>query len=98
MAELENIDDEADKCGKFRFLFLFGKVSYKRSIAGIDFVKINDDEAAKKYGIINTPALIYFRKRTPMVYDGIEPKNSNYENTNCHSIFLKVIYWMSNGC
>ena len=38
---------------------------------GIDFVKINDDETAKKYGIIHPPALIYFRKRTPMVYDGI---------------------------
>ncbi|KZS03022.1 Uncharacterized protein APZ42_034433 [Daphnia magna] len=37
---------------------------------GIDFVKINDEETAKKFGIIHTPALIYFRKRTPMIYDG----------------------------
>lgn len=37
---------------------------------GIDFVKINDEDSAKKYGIVNTPALIYFRKRTPMVFDG----------------------------
>ncbi|KAI9560775.1 hypothetical protein GHT06_011727 [Daphnia sinensis] len=51
LAELENIDDEADKFG-------------------IDFVKINDEETAKKFGIIHTPALIYFRKRTPMIYDG----------------------------
>lgn len=37
---------------------------------GIDFVKINDEETAKKFGIVNTPALVYFRKRTPMIYDG----------------------------
>nr|CAG4638530.1 EOG090X0856 [Cyclestheria hislopi] len=51
LAELENIDDEAD-------------------MYGIDFVKINDEEAAKKYGIMHTPALIYFRKRTPLLYEG----------------------------
>ena len=37
---------------------------------GIDFVKINDEEAANKYGILNLPALVYFRKRTPLVYEG----------------------------
>ena len=37
---------------------------------GIDFVKINDAEAAKEYGIINLPALVYFRKKIPLVYDG----------------------------
>ncbi|XP_046651298.1 uncharacterized protein LOC124342369 isoform X3 [Daphnia pulicaria] len=37
---------------------------------GIDFVKINDEETAKKFGIVHTPALVYFRKRTPMIYDG----------------------------
>ena len=42
---------------------------------GIDFVKINDDESAKKYGIVNTPALVYFRKRTPLVFDGSILKN-----------------------
>jgi hypothetical protein len=37
---------------------------------GIDFVKINDAEAAKEYGIVNLPALVYFRKKLPLVYDG----------------------------
>lgn len=37
---------------------------------GIDFVKINDDEAAKKYGVVHVPALVYFRKRVPLIYDG----------------------------
>ncbi|KAI5646564.1 thioredoxin-like domain-containing protein [Phthorimaea operculella] len=37
---------------------------------GIDFVKIADPEAAAKYNVINIPSLIYFRKQTPMLYDG----------------------------
>jgi len=37
---------------------------------GIDFVKINDHEAALKYGITHPPGLIYFRKRTALIFDG----------------------------
>ncbi|XP_046962996.1 uncharacterized protein LOC124532253 isoform X2 [Vanessa cardui] len=37
---------------------------------GIDFVKIASPEAAAKYNIINIPSLVYFRKQTPMFYDG----------------------------
>ncbi|XP_045447180.1 uncharacterized protein LOC123655408 isoform X3 [Melitaea cinxia] len=37
---------------------------------GIDFVKISSHEAAAKYNIVNIPSLVYFRKRTPMFYDG----------------------------
>ncbi|XP_071549030.1 uncharacterized protein hlk isoform X4 [Panulirus ornatus] len=37
---------------------------------GIDFVKINDPDAAQRFNILHTPALVYFRKKTPLVYDG----------------------------
>ncbi|KAK7069268.1 hypothetical protein SK128_025944 [Halocaridina rubra] len=37
---------------------------------GIDFVKINDPDAAIRFNILHTPALVYFRKKTPLVYDG----------------------------
>ncbi|XP_039749496.1 uncharacterized protein LOC120626186 isoform X3 [Pararge aegeria] len=37
---------------------------------GIDFVKIASPEAAAAHNIINIPSLVYFRKRTPMLYDG----------------------------
>lgn len=37
---------------------------------GIDMVKISDQEAAARYNIIHTPALLYFRKRVPLLYDG----------------------------
>uniref|UniRef100_T1J1H2 Thioredoxin domain-containing protein n=1 Tax=Strigamia maritima TaxID=126957 RepID=T1J1H2_STRMM len=51
LAELENIDDEADTFG-------------------IDFVKINDPMAAERFNILTTPALVYFRKKIPIIYEG----------------------------
>lgn len=38
-------------------------------------VKISDPEASKKYNIMNTPSLVYFRKRIPLTYDGKFVKN-----------------------
>jgi len=37
---------------------------------GIDFVKNDDPNTARQYNIYNTPALVYFRKMSPVVYDG----------------------------
>merc|ERR1712107_381669 len=37
---------------------------------GIDFVKNSDPQAARQYNIYNTPALVYFRRMSPVVYDG----------------------------
>ncbi|KAK7793468.1 hypothetical protein R5R35_013845 [Gryllus longicercus] len=37
---------------------------------GVDMVKIDDPNAAAKYNIVNSPALVYFRKRVPLLYDG----------------------------
>uniref|UniRef100_A0A146M1J4 Thioredoxin domain-containing protein n=1 Tax=Lygus hesperus TaxID=30085 RepID=A0A146M1J4_LYGHE len=37
---------------------------------GIQFVKIDDPEAAQEYGIDDLPALVYFEKQIPNVYDG----------------------------
>ena len=37
---------------------------------GIDFVKNNDPHAARQYNIYNTPALVYFRRMSPIVFDG----------------------------
>lgn len=37
---------------------------------GIQFVKIDDDRAAKEYGIDDVPAIVYFEKQLPSVYDG----------------------------
>lgn len=37
---------------------------------GIAFVKIDNDEEAKEYGIDNIPTLVYFEKRIPHIYEG----------------------------
>lgn len=37
---------------------------------GINFVKIDNIDEAKEYGIDNVPSLIYFEKGIPAVYDG----------------------------
>lgn len=37
---------------------------------GIQFVKIDDSQAAKSFGIDDVPAIVYFEKQIPSVYDG----------------------------
>lgn len=37
---------------------------------GIQFVKIDDQKAATAFGIDNVPAIVYFEKQIPNVYDG----------------------------
>jgi hypothetical protein len=37
---------------------------------GIAFVKIDNDEEAKEYGIDSIPTLVYFEKKIPHVYEG----------------------------
>ena len=66
---------------------------------GIDFVKINDDEAAKKYGVVHVPALVYFRKRVPLIYDG--KKTFHFVNTLrtvAESVMVQAICSMRVAC
>ncbi|XP_011257946.1 uncharacterized protein LOC105252319 isoform X2 [Camponotus floridanus] len=37
---------------------------------GIQFVKIDDEKATEEFGIDNLPAIVYFEKQIPNVYDG----------------------------
>ncbi|KOC69939.1 Putative protein disulfide-isomerase C1F5.02 [Habropoda laboriosa] len=37
---------------------------------GIQFVKIDDEKAAKDFGINSVPAIVYFEKQIPNLYDG----------------------------
>jgi hypothetical protein len=46
------------------------KIDGEADLFGIDFVKVSSVEAAEKYGILNVPSLVYFRKKTPLIYDG----------------------------
>ena len=62
--------------GKFCFDDFFRKTNARLyiqvfSLLGIDFVKSKDERLAKNLaGIYTTPALVYFRKKIPVVYDG----------------------------
>jgi len=37
---------------------------------GVNFVKISSQEAFTEHNIIAVPSLVYYRKKTPLVYDG----------------------------
>ncbi|UYV66804.1 hypothetical protein LAZ67_4002895 [Cordylochernes scorpioides] len=58
LAELENINDEADSLD-------------------IMLVKIKDTRYARKYGINQMPALVYFRKKFPSIYRGDQKRSWN---------------------
>ena len=46
---------------------------------GIDFVKSDDENTAKSVGgVFSTPALVYFRKGHPLVYDGMYISKVNF--------------------
>lgn len=46
------------------------KIDGDADLFGIDFVKVSESDAAEKYGILNLPSLVYFRKKEPLIYDG----------------------------
>lgn len=54
MSALEELEHIDDDCDKY----------------GIQFVKIDDAAAADEYGLDSLPAVVYFEKGIPNVYDG----------------------------
>ncbi|KRT80652.1 Thioredoxin, partial [Oryctes borbonicus] len=61
-------DDDCPECEEI--LEQLEEIDGEADLFGIDFVKICSAEAAAEHGIHNLPALMYFRKKTPMVFDG----------------------------
>ncbi|XP_076227212.1 hulk isoform X2 [Nomia melanderi] len=61
-------DEDCPECDEI--MEALEKIDGEADLFGIDFVKVNGPDAAEKYGILNVPALVYFRKRTPLIYDG----------------------------
>lgn len=41
---------------------------------GMQFVKIDDDKVSKEFGIDDLPAIVYFEKQIPNLYDGLFSK------------------------
>ncbi|XP_014255609.1 uncharacterized protein LOC106670103 isoform X2 [Cimex lectularius] len=61
-------DEDCQDCDEL--LEVLEIIDGEADMYGIDMVKISDPEVAKKYNVINTPSLVYFRKRMPLIYDG----------------------------
>ena len=55
MRILEELENIDDECDLF----------------GIQMVKIQDPQLAKRYGIKTFPAMVYFRNGNPLLYDGM---------------------------
>lgn len=56
----------------------------------IAFVKIDDDEEAKEYGIDEIPTLVFFERQIPHVYEGdiYVTDNNNYSIVQENWIFI----------
>ncbi|XP_045469597.1 uncharacterized protein LOC123677131 isoform X1 [Harmonia axyridis] len=61
-------DEDCPECEEI--LENLEEIDSEADLFGIDFVKICSAEAAADQGLHTLPALMYFRKKTPMVYDG----------------------------
>lgn len=61
-------EDDCPECEEI--LEQLEEIDGEADLFGIDFVKISSAEAAAQHGIHTLPALMYFRKKTPMVFDG----------------------------
>ncbi|KAL6447199.1 hypothetical protein ACFW04_001475 [Cataglyphis niger] len=61
-------DEDCPECDEI--MEALEKIDGEADLFGIDFVKISSSEAAEKYGILNVPSLVYFRKKMPLIYDG----------------------------
>ncbi|XP_043680383.1 uncharacterized protein LOC122634920 isoform X2 [Vespula pensylvanica] len=61
-------DEDCAECDEI--MEALEKIDGEADLFGIDFVKISSTETAEKYNIMNVPSLVYFRKRTPLIYDG----------------------------
>ncbi|XP_076628680.1 hulk isoform X2 [Colletes latitarsis] len=61
-------DEDCPECNDI--MEALEKIDGEADLFGIDFVKVFGTEAAEKYEILNVPSLVYFRKKTPLIYDG----------------------------
>lgn len=62
-------DDNNDRKSQ-RVLNELENIDDECDVLGILFVKIDNDEEEKEYGIEKVPALLYFEKGIPTIYEG----------------------------
>jgi hypothetical protein len=63
--------DDDDDCAECEaILESLEQIDDDADVFGIDFVKITDPATAKDYNVYHSPALVYFRKKMPVMFDG----------------------------
>ena len=67
--ELEHIDDDTDELD-IMYVIWFKQTHGLFVCFQTRFVKIRDTKYARKYGINDVPALVFFRKKFPSIYRG----------------------------
>ena len=82
-------DDECIECDAI--LESLEEIDDEADTYGIDFVKNNDAHAARQYNIYNTPALVYFRRMSPIVFDGDLMDGERILEWLTSQVFVKTI-------
>ena len=80
LAELENIGERLFENSRNQMAIISGIRPYMKlplfsaddecDLYGIQMVKLQDPQLAKRYGIKTFPSLVYFRNGNPLTYDG----------------------------
>lgn len=69
LKRIHNADDNNDRKSQ-KVLNELENIDDECDQLGVAFVKIDNAEEAKEYGIQKVPAMLYFEKGIPMVYEG----------------------------
>lgn len=69
-SKVNSISDDHGDEESMRVLGELEKIDDDCDRHGIQFVKIDDQKAARAFGIDNLPSIVYFEKQIPNVYDG----------------------------
>lgn len=69
LKRIYNADDNNDRKSQ-RVLNELENIDDECDQLGVTFVKIDNAEEAKEYGIQKVPTMLYFEKGIPMVYEG----------------------------
>lgn len=72
--------DETNSKKCERALHRLEEIDDEADANGIGFVKIADTELAFEYGLESLPALVYYRKKIPIVYSGAITTTKTVEN------------------
>ena len=67
------------------------KIDDETDALDITFVKVNDARYAKKYGVNKLPALVYFRRKFPSIYRGLNNASILRITNNNNMLFFRIL-------